>query len=158
MRLSASAARCKAGKSFKALSGPTRITGACTATHRLERPLSLGTSDRHSHLSARTIQSFNDQFKRLADGVHIPAEDKPALGRLIKAFRLKTEAADLIDKVTAAQKRKQLPRGGIDFALVESATAGGVLTAAEAQQVKEALAACLSACEVDVFKSEHYYR
>ena len=121
-------------------------------------PLSLGTSDRHSHLSARTIQSFNDQFKRLADGVHIPAEDKPALGRLIKAFRLKTEAADLIDKVTAAQKRKLLPRGGIDFALVESATAGGVLTAAEAQQVKEALAACLSACEVDVFKSEHYYR
>lgn len=121
-------------------------------------PLSLGTSDKHSHGAARAIQNFDEQFLRLSEGVYIPAEDKPALGRLIKAFRLKSEAASLFDKISAAQKRKQLPRGGADFALVSEAQANGVLTAAEAQQVKEALAACLSACEVDVFKDEHYYR
>lgn len=121
-------------------------------------PLSLGTKDRHSAGAARAIQTYNEQFLRLSEDVHIPAEDKPALGRLIKAFRLKTEAAPIIDKVTAAQKAKTLPRGGVDFALVDEASTAGVLSAAEATQLKAALAACLSACEVDVFKDEHYYR
>lgn len=121
-------------------------------------PLSVGTSDRHSHKAAGTIQTYNEQFLRLADGVHIPAEDKPALGRLIKAFRLKTETQPLADKVVAAQKSKTLPRGVIDNSMADNAATAGVLTAAEAQQLKVALAACMAACEVDVFKSEHYYR
>lgn len=121
-------------------------------------PLSLGTSDRDSHNAALTMQTMNEQFLRLSEGVYIPAEDKPALGRLIKAFRLKTESAALADKVTAAQKRKLLPRGAVDLAMTEMAVEAGVLTAAEAEQLKQAHAACLSACEVDVFKNEHYYR
>lgn len=121
-------------------------------------PLSVGTSDRQSHKAAGTIQTYNEQFLRLADGVYIPDEDKPALGRLIKAFRLKTETQPLADKVVAAQKSKALPRGVIDNTMADNAAVAGVLTDAEAQQLKVALAACMAACEVDVFKSEHYYR
>lgn len=121
-------------------------------------PLSMGVTDRQSHEAARTMQSLNEQFLRLADGVYLPAEDKPALGRLMKAFRLKTETRELADKVSAAQKRKLLPRGGIDATLIGKAAEASVLTADEAAKLAEAHAACLSACEVDVFKDEHYYR
>ena len=51
-----------------------------------------------------------------------------------------------------------MPRGVIDNSMADNAATAGVLTAAEAQQLKVALAACMAACEVDVFKSEHYYR
>jgi acyl-CoA dehydrogenase len=121
-------------------------------------PLSLGPSDRQSHEAALTIQSYNDQFLRLADGVYLPAEDKPALGRLLKAFRLRTEAEALFARITAAQKRRELPRGEVTAAMADTAAGAGVLTAAEAQQVKEAVEACFEACKVDVFTDEQYYR
>jgi acyl-CoA dehydrogenase len=121
-------------------------------------PLSLGPTDRESHESAKTVQTLNDQFKRLSEGVYIPGENKPALGRLMKAFRLKTEAAAIADKVSAAQKQKLLPRGGVDLDLISKAAQASVLTAAEADQLAQSHAASLAACEVDVFKDEHYYR
>lgn len=121
-------------------------------------PLSLGVSDRESHEAAQTMQTLNEQFMRLSEGVFIPAEDQPALGRLIKAFRLRTEANQLLERVASAQKRKLLPRGGVDAEMTEKALAAGVLTAAEAQQLKQAHQACLAACEVDVFTAQEYYR
>ena len=121
-------------------------------------PLSLGPSDKENHEAAQTIQTLNAQFSRLTEGVFIPAEDQPAMGRLMKAFRLRSEANALMDRVNQAQKRRLIPRGGLDHDLADNALAAGVITAAEAQQLKDAHDACLEACKVDEFADEHYYR
>lgn len=121
-------------------------------------PLSLGPSDRVSHKAAQTIQVLNDQFQRLYSAAFVPAEDQPGLGRLMKAFRLSTEARELIDRISKAQKAKRLPRGQFPADIAAEAHAAGVLTCEEMQLLREMRAACLAACEVDVFTPQEYYR
>jgi len=123
---------------------------------RLNR-LSPVPSDRDSHLAALTIQSFNDQYRRLTDGVFVPAESKPGAGRLLKAFRIVTEAHPAAERIIHAQKKKQLPRGKLPAELADDALTLGIISMPEAKLLKEALAARLEAIEVDVFKPEQYY-
>lgn len=120
-------------------------------------PLSLGPCDRVSHLAAGTIQSLNEQFRRLSASAFIPAEDQPGLGRLLKAFRHSTEVADVLERIHRAQKAKLLPREAFPAELAAQAYFQNLINDAEANRVQEMQAACLAACEVDVFPPDQYY-
>lgn len=119
-------------------------------------PLGTAPTDAMSQAAARTIQSHNPQFLRLAENVFLPKEGTPGLGRLLRAFRLVTEAEPILAKIHSAQKDKRLPRGNPEEMASEAAYKG-VISREEANQVAAALAARLDAIEVDVFKPEQYY-
>jgi len=114
-------------------------------------------SDRDSHAAALTIQTLNDQYRRLTEGVFVPAESKPGAGRLMKAFRLVTEAHPAAERIIVAQKQKKLPRGKLPAEIADEAMKLGLISMPEAHLLKEALAARMEAIEVDVFKPEQYY-
>ena len=120
-------------------------------------PIGTMPTDAMSAAAARTIQSHNTQFKRLAENVYLPAEGTPGMGRLLRAFRLVTEAEPILAKIHTAQKDKRLPRGSAEELAAEAAYKG-VITREEANQVAAALAARLDAIEVDVFTPEQYYQ
>jgi acyl-CoA dehydrogenase len=113
-------------------------------------------SDRISHKAAQTVQTYNDQFKRLSEGVFVPAEDTLGLGQLWKAFRLISEAQPVVDKVISAQKARTLPRGVAAGELAEQALAAGLIDASEADLLKRAHAARADAIAADVFAPEQY--
>ena len=87
----------------------------------------------------------------------MPAENQPGAGRLLKAFRLITEAHAPALKVIAAQKMKKLPRG-LPAEIADEAVKQNVITVAEAKLLKDALAARLEAIEVDVFTPAEYFK
>ncbi|HXG29436.1 MAG TPA: acyl-CoA dehydrogenase [Nevskiales bacterium] len=119
-------------------------------------PVGTLPGDAESRAAALTIQSYNAQFQRLSEGVFAPAEHTVGAGRLLKAFRLVTEAQPVLDKIAAAQRSRSLPKGAAD-SLADVAQAKGVITAEEARLVKSALAARLEAIEVDVFTKEQFF-
>ena len=120
-------------------------------------PVGAMPSDRDSHLAALTIQSYNEQYRRLTQGTFVPAENTPGVGRLLKAFRLVTEAHAVAERIIHAQKAKQLPRGKLPAELAEEALKSGLISMPEARLLKDALAARMDAIEVDVFTPDQYY-
>ena len=119
-------------------------------------PLAKLPSDQLSRAAAQSIQSYNEQFFRIAQGQFVPADTSKGLGRLLQAFRLNTEAEPVRSKIRAAQKRGDLVKGKIE-SLAQSACEQGVITQAEQDILQEATKACLAAIEVDVFTAEEYY-
>jgi acyl-CoA dehydrogenase len=119
-------------------------------------PVGTLPGDATSHAAALTIQSYGEQYLRLSAGVFTPAENTAGAGRLIKAFRLVTEAQPAIGKIAAAQRRRELPKGNADE-MADLAQSKGLISAAEATQVKASLAARLEAIEVDVFTREQFF-
>jgi acyl-CoA dehydrogenase len=119
-------------------------------------PLAKLPNDELSHQAAQALQSYNDQFKRLVGGNFMPEESDEGLGRLLKAFRLTTEAEPVRRKIRAAQKAGKLGRGKVD-AIAATAAAEGAITDAELATLTAATEACLLAIEVDVFTKEEYY-
>ena len=120
-------------------------------------PIGNRPTDAMSHAAALTIQSHNAQFLRLIENIYVPAEGTRGIGRLLRAFRLVTEAQPILAKIHTAQKDKRLPRGNAEE-LAGEAAHKGVISREEANQVTAALAARLEAIEVDVFKPEQYYQ
>jgi acyl-CoA dehydrogenase len=120
-------------------------------------PVGRMPSDVVSHRAAASVQTYDDQFKRLTDGVYVPAEDALGLGQLIRAFRLISETQGTVDKVIAAQKAKKLPRGHLPAEIATLAVTEGVITHEEAARLQEAHAARLDAIAVDVVPAEQYY-
>ncbi|MCI0749259.1 MAG: acyl-CoA dehydrogenase [Nevskiales bacterium] len=112
--------------------------------------------DRLSHLCALTIQTLHDPYRRLVAGTFMPSEDTPGAGRLLKAFRLITEAHAPALKIIAAQKARKLPHG-LPAEVADEAARLSVVSAAEARLLKEALAARLAAIEVDQFTPAEYF-
>lgn len=119
-------------------------------------PLSRGPSDKLVPKAAAAIQSLNDQYKRITDGMAPIDENAPGMGRLMKAFRLHTEAQPVFAKISKAQRARELPRG-MPFDLTDLALASKVITQSEAALMKQASAAAMAAIEVDVFKPEDYF-
>ncbi|EKF75976.1 acyl-CoA dehydrogenase [Alcanivorax hongdengensis A-11-3] len=119
-------------------------------------PLAKLPNDQLSHQAALALQSYGDQYKRLVGGNYMPPESDQGLGRLLKAFRLTTEAEPVREKIRAAQKARKLGRGKIDQVAADAA-AQGVITDAELALLNDATAACLQAIEVDVFTKDEYY-
>ncbi|HUP90913.1 MAG TPA: acyl-CoA dehydrogenase domain-containing protein, partial [Solimonas sp.] len=120
-------------------------------------PLGHLPGDALSHRAALTIQSFNDQYRRLTAGVFAPAEDQPAAGRLLKAFRLVTQAHEPAERIIKAQRAKKLPRGYLPAEIADEALRQNLIDAGEAALLKQALAARMAAIEVDVFTPEQYF-
>jgi acyl-CoA dehydrogenase len=114
-------------------------------------------ADKVSHEAALCIDHFDDQYKRLVDGVFHAPESFPGVGRLMKAFRLVTEAHAAAERIIYAQRKKQLTRGLLPAEVADEAVAKGIVSVAEARLLKEALAARLEAIEVDVFTPEQFY-
>lgn len=119
-------------------------------------PLSRGPSDKLVPKAAATIQLMNEQYKRITDGIAPYDEADPGMGRLMKAFRLYTESRPAAEKITRAQRARELPKG-MAYDLADLALERKVITAQEAELLKEANAAAMAAIEVDVFKPEDYF-
>jgi len=119
-------------------------------------PIGHGPSIRLTNKVAATQQEYSDQFKRLYEGMHVPAEDQLGLGQLLKAFRMVTESQDVTSKISKAQKAKTLPRA-LPVEVVDAAVAAGVLTADEAEVVRATHAARQNAVTVDTFSHDQYY-
>jgi acyl-CoA dehydrogenase len=120
-------------------------------------PLTGPMTDQVSHESALCIDHFDEQYRRLVEGVFHAPESYPGVGRLMKAFRLVTEAHAAAERIIYAQRKKQLTRGLLPAEVADEAVKKGVINAAEARLLKEALAARLEAIEVDVFTPEQFY-
>lgn len=114
-------------------------------------------NDQLSHRAALTVQSYNEQYRRLLAGTYLPAEGEPGLGRLLKTFRLLGEAQPAINKITVAQRAGKLPRGDAEL-LAGDAAKAGVISVDDANRISAARQARLEAVEVDVFAPEQYFR
>ena len=86
----------------------------------------------------------------------MPEESDEGLGRLLKAFRLTTEAEPVRAKIRAAQKARKLGKGKVE-AMAPQAAEQGVISDAELATLNAATEACLLAIEVDVFTKDEYY-
>lgn len=120
-------------------------------------PLSRGPSDTLIPKTAGAIQHLNEQFHRVASGIAPAPEDEPGMGRLMKAFRLLSEAEPAAAKIRQAQHERKIGRG-LPYEVADEALAANVISAAEASQIHEANLASLAAIEVDVFKPEDYFQ
>lgn len=120
-------------------------------------PLGRMPSDQRSHAAALTIQSYGEQYRRLGEGIHVPDDERVGAGRLMKAFRLVTEAHPAAERIIQAQKARQLPRGPLPAELADEAAKAGIIQSADVERLKQALAARLAAIEVDEFTPEQYF-
>ena len=122
----------------------------CGCDYKLDlrlNPLALPMSDMLSHRAALTIDRYDDQYKRLAGGVFLAPETYPGVGRLMKAFRLVTEANPAAVRVILAQRAKKLTRHLLPAEVADEAVKAGIINALDAETLKRALAARLDAIQ-----------
>ncbi|MDT0635984.1 acyl-CoA dehydrogenase [Spectribacter hydrogenoxidans] len=119
--------------------------------------LSTGPSDKLDRPVANAIQVPGAQYDRIVDGLAMPDENQPGMGRLLKAWRLISEARPAQGKIMKAIKQGEITAREPAAALAE-ALEKGVVTAAEADTIRSAEAARMEAIQVDVFPKDEYYR
>ncbi|MEW6168655.1 MAG: acyl-CoA dehydrogenase [Pseudomonadota bacterium] len=120
-------------------------------------PLGRLPGDARVQQAAKTIQVYGAQYRRLIADLFIPTDERRGFGRLLRAFRLVTEAHDATERVIQAQRAKKLRRGKPPGELADEALHAGIVDAREAQLLKDALAARMEAIEVDVLAPQDYY-
>lgn len=120
-------------------------------------PLGHAPNDEQSRRAALCIQRNDAQFQRMAYAVFLPQDDSKALGRLLKSFALVSAAHPAAELIIKAQKARKLPRGYLPADIADEAVKAGVITAADAELLKQALKARLEAIEVDEFRPEQYF-
>lgn len=120
-------------------------------------PLARPLLDTLSHKAAQTVVRYDEQYKRLVDGVFLAPETLPGVGRLMKAFRLVTEAHPAAKRVILAQRAKQLMPHLLPAEVADEAVLAGIIQPLEAELLKHALTARLEAIEVDVFTPEQFH-
>lgn len=114
-----------------------------------------GPSDALGAKVAAILRTSSEQRERLHDGLYLPESADEALGRLERALRL-TDAADAVSrKIKDAVRAGTLPKAR-PAALLDEAVEKNVVTAAEAQSFRDALAAQADAVEVDSFAAEAF--
>lgn len=119
-------------------------------------PLAKMPTDKQHHEAARILQSYGEQFQRLTVNCHVPEDGSKGLGRLMRAFRLTSEAEPVREKIRQAQKARKIERGPVEER-TDEALEKGVITAEEASLLNQAITACLLAIEVDVFTKDEFY-
>ncbi len=119
-------------------------------------PIGAKPGDRLSHQAALCIQADNAQYRRLGEGVFLPRDESKGFGRLLRAFHLISKAQHAAERITRAQKNKQLSRG-LPAEVAEEAQQKGLITAEEVTTLRTALAARLDAIEVDAFSPDDYF-
>ena len=120
-------------------------------------PLSTGAGDRLVPAAAATVQSPGEQYRRLTEGLAKIEEGDVGAGRLMRAFRLRSETRDLRRKLDRVRKNRDLP-DATEETLIEAARTAGDIGADEAGRLLEAHEATLAAWEVDVFTPDEYFR
>ncbi len=113
-------------------------------------------SDKLGNQAALAIQSPSEQYRRLTAGVFFSPDESLGVGRLVKAFKLISQAEPVLAKIHAAQKNQQLPRGHAED-LAQDAGNKNLISGDEAALLRKANAARLEAIEVDVFTAEQYF-
>jgi acyl-CoA dehydrogenase len=106
---------------------------------------------------ARLISSAGPVRDRLAENLYVPSDPDQALGRLVNAFRLVSEAAPVVEKIKEASRARRLAKGSPET-LVTAALDAGVIAPAEAALVRAAAAAREDAIQVDSFTLAEYQR
>jgi acyl-CoA dehydrogenase len=119
--------------------------------------LGAGPSDRLGARLARAVQQVGTFRDGVTTGIHVPKERSEALGRLEHAFALCFAADEVASKIKDAVRKGALPRERPEK-LLPQAIEKGIVTAAEAEQLKEAEAARWDAVQVDSFTLEEYLR
>lgn len=112
--------------------------------------------DRLGHQAALAIQSPSEQYRRLTGGVFFSPDESLGVGRLVKAFKLLSQAEPVLAKIHQAQKDRLLPRGRAED-LAQDAANKNLISGDEAALLRKASAARLEAIEVDVFTPEQYF-
>ncbi|NKF23835.1 acyl-CoA dehydrogenase [Solimonas marina] len=120
-------------------------------------PVGAMPKDDLSVRAARTIQHYTPQYERLAANVFMPKNEEFGMARLFKAFKLVSATQTAYDTVAKAQRARKLPRGYTPADIADEAVKAGVISAEQAQALKDAQAARLAAIEVDAFKPEQYF-
>lgn len=120
-------------------------------------PLSTGPADKLDRAVASAIQKPGEQYERIASGLATPREDAPGMGRLLKAWRLISEAQPVYARIVEAMKARQLPKGEVE-SLADEAKEKGIITTADLKKLRDAEQARMDAVQVDVFTPEEYYR
>jgi acyl-CoA dehydrogenase len=114
-------------------------------------------SDRLGARVARALLEDRETRARLTSDIHLPPHDRPGLGRLEDAFEKATAARDVERKLREAMKAGVIPAPGANGdGDVGAAVAKGVLSAAEGELVKAAVAARRDVIQVDAFDAETY--
>jgi acyl-CoA dehydrogenase len=109
--------------------------------------------DRVAAASAKSLLDGAESRSRLTREMFVPGRDDPGLGRLERALELTVAAEPLRAKLREAQRSKLLARG-TDSEILDQAVAHDVLTPAERDLVREAIAARDDAIQVDDYAPE----
>ncbi len=150
-------------RAFEGIYANFEVKGVGMLMRRVGHPLlrlntlSLGPTDQQKRDAAATMQTYNDQFMRLSDGVFMPDENELGLGVLLKAFRCETEARTAAAKLAKAQKAGILPKGDIRPKLIAQAIDLDVVSSFEGWLLTTAYNAMEAAIEVDTFEPEEYF-
>lgn len=120
-------------------------------------PVGAPPTDVMSHAAALCIQSDGEQFRRLAAGTFLPDGESRGLGRLLRAFRIVTQAHPAAERIIRAQKAGKLTRGLLPAEVADEALKARLIDAAEADLLRQALAARIDAIQVDEFRPEAYF-
>lgn len=148
----------------QAMQGITRNLRVPFATILLRGPLALwgrlnplghGPHDALGGKAARTILAPGAQRDRLTDGIAREPDPSRGLGRLEAAFVACSAAGIVLGKLKDAVKRGDLAKAPPERQLAE-AVQKGIVTADDAQLVRDAEALRRAAVEVDSFSLEEY--
>jgi acyl-CoA dehydrogenase len=118
-------------------------------------PIASFPSDRLGSQIARSLQTPGSSRDRLTGGIYLPTDPNQALGRLERAFLLVKQAEPLLKTLKSASRAGKLPPSKPEQ-LLAPAIEQGILTAAEADSLQEALTARHDAIQVDAFTLSEY--
>jgi acyl-CoA dehydrogenase len=106
-------------------------------------------SDKLGHQAASLLLAASPSFDRLSDGLFVSHNRDDASGALEYAFRLVEDSQGLVTRLRRAVKVGQLQE-----ATAEAGLEAGILSASEAQLLREAAAAVQEVIQVDDFAAE----
>ncbi|MDE2995938.1 MAG: DUF1974 domain-containing protein, partial [Bacteroidota bacterium] len=137
------------------LMGPL-FRGPVGAWARLNR-LSGPPTDTDVQALAAILMTPGDQRDRLTDGMYVSSSADRPTGRLDRAMLASLKADGPGAKVRRAGKKGELPRGPLKVQL-SAAVEAGLITAAEADDVRAAESLRDDAIQVDAFPLEEYLK
>ena len=113
-------------------------------------------SDKLGHKIVDLMLQPGDLRDSMTPGVFVSPDKEDSMNRYEAAFKLTYECGDIYRQLQKAVRKKRLPKGPIDVQL-EKAVKEGIITQAEAEQVKRAEQVRLDAIQVDSFSADHYH-
>ena len=133
---------------------PVPVLGSVLALHARTwgriNPIGLPPSDAAGAAIARVLLQPGALRERLVAGTHRPMELSHPLARLERAFELNSRSGPIVERVRAAGRRGEIPRGDA-VELAGLAVEKAVITEDEASLLREADSARRDVIQVDSF-------